>query len=89
MKTTQIRDLFKGNKAGIVVDKTGTGNRVYTTDLRKLVPEFSDTQFYPLTSINGYTPKGTGFNGILAIPKSVPEAKMKRILKLIDQSSRP
>lgn len=89
LKTTQIRDLFKGNKAGIVVDKTGTGNRVYTTDLRKLVPEFSDTQFYPLTSINGYTPKGTGFNGILAIPKSVPEPKMKRILKLIDQWTAP
>lgn len=89
LKTTQIRDLFKGNKAGIVVDKTGTGNRVYTTDLRKLVPGFKDTQFYPLTSINGYTPKGTGFNGILAIPKSVPEAKMKRILKLIDQWTSP
>ncbi|OXM85571.1 extracellular solute-binding protein [Paenibacillus rigui] len=89
LKTTQIRDLFKGNKAGIVVDKTGTGNRVYTTDLRKLVPDFKDTQFFPLTSLNGYTPKGTGFNGILAIPKSVPEAKMKRILQLVDQWTSP
>ncbi|GAA4868791.1 extracellular solute-binding protein [Paenibacillus vulneris] len=84
LKLTQVRDLYKGNRAGSVIDKTGTGNRVYATDLRKLVPTFKDTDFYPLTSINGFTPKGTGFNGILAIPKTVPEAKMKRILKLID-----
>ncbi|UUZ81893.1 extracellular solute-binding protein [Paenibacillus sp. P26] len=84
LKTTQVRDLFKGNRAGIVIDKTGTGNRVYTTDLRKIVPSFKDTEFYPLTSINGFVPKGSGFNGLLAIPKSVPEAKMKRILKLLD-----
>ncbi|ULL19918.1 extracellular solute-binding protein [Paenibacillus sp. H1-7] len=84
LKTTQVRDLFKGNRAGSVIDKTGTGNRVYATDLRKIVPSFKDTDFYPLTSINGFTPKGTGFNGLLAIPKTVPEAKMKRILKLVD-----
>jgi putative aldouronate transport system substrate-binding protein len=84
LKITQVRDLFKTNKAGIIVDKSGTASRVYTTDLKKVVPDFKDTEFYPLTSINGYTPKSAGFNGILAIPKSVPEAKMKRILKLIN-----
>lgn len=84
LKITQVRDLFKTNKAGIIVDKSGTASRVYTTDLKKVVPDFKDTEFYPLTSINGYTPKSTGFNGILAIPKSAPEAKMKRILKLIN-----
>lgn len=84
LKLTQARDLFKGNKAGIVVDKTGTVKSIYADELKKIVPTYTYSDFYPLTSINGYNPKGTGFNGVLAIPKSVPEEKMKRILKLVD-----
>lgn len=89
LKLTQARDLFKGNKAGIIVDKTGTMKSIYADELKKVVPSFKYTDFYPLTNINGYNPKGSGFNGILAIPKSVPEAKLKRILKLIDTWMKP
>ncbi|MEI7026534.1 extracellular solute-binding protein [Paenibacillus sp. y28] len=89
LKLTQVRDLFKNNKAGIIVDKTGTGSRVYMTDLKKIVPTAKESDFYPLVSINGYVPKASGFNGLLAIPKSVPEAKMKQILQLIDTWLKP
>ncbi|MBB3110201.1 putative aldouronate transport system substrate-binding protein [Paenibacillus phyllosphaerae] len=84
LKLSQARDLFKGNKAGIIVDKTGTMKLIYASDLKKVVPTFKFTDFYPLTKINGYSPKGIGFNGLLAIPKSVPEEKLKRILGLVD-----
>lgn len=84
LKLTQARDLFKSNKAGIVVDKTGTFRKIYSDDLKKVDPNYKYTDFYPLTNLNGYNPQGSGFNGILAIPKSVPEDKMKRILKLVD-----
>lgn len=84
LKTSQVRDYYKGNKAGGVIDKTGTGPNVYAPDLKKLVPAYQESDFYPLTTINGYVSKGTGYNGILAIPKSVPEEKMKRILQLVN-----
>ncbi|WP_284645915.1 extracellular solute-binding protein [Paenibacillus silviterrae] len=84
LKTTQVRDYYKGNKAGAVIDKTGTGPKVYAPDLKKIVPSYKQADFYPLATLNGFVPKGTGFNGILAIPKTVPEAKMKRILQLVD-----
>ncbi|MDR6880991.1 putative aldouronate transport system substrate-binding protein [Bacillus sp. 3255] len=84
LKITQIRDLYKGNRAGAVIDKTGTGPKIFAPDLKKIVPAYKEADFYPLASINGYVPKGTGFNGILAIPKSVPEEKLKSILKLVD-----
>ncbi|WP_159887147.1 extracellular solute-binding protein [Paenibacillus puerhi] len=84
LKTTQVRDYYKGNKAGAIIDKTGTGPKVFSPDLKKLVPTYKESDFYPLTSINGFVSQGTGFNGILAIPKTVPEAKLKGILKLVD-----
>ncbi|MFD1955154.1 extracellular solute-binding protein [Paenibacillus thailandensis] len=84
LKLNQARELFKRNQAGIIVDKTGTMRNIYADELKKVDPNFKYTDFYPLTNLNGYNPKGSGYNGILAIPKSVPEDKMKRILKLID-----
>jgi putative aldouronate transport system substrate-binding protein len=84
LKTTQIRDYYKGNRAGAVIDKTSTGPKVYSPDLKKLVPTYKEADFYPLPTLNGYVPKGTGYNGILAIPKTVPEAKLKQILQVID-----
>ncbi|WP_426445991.1 extracellular solute-binding protein [Paenibacillus sp. S-38] len=83
LKLTQTRDLFKGNKAGIIVDKTGT-LKLHADELKKVAPDFKYKDFYPLTTLNGYVPKGSGFNGMFAIPKSVPEAKVKAILKVID-----
>lgn len=83
LKLTQVSDLFKGNKAGIIMDKAGTMSDYYDK-MKALDPNFKQTDFYPVTSINGYNPKGPGFNGMMSIPKSVPEAKMKRILKMMD-----
>ncbi|WP_248924242.1 extracellular solute-binding protein [Paenibacillus hamazuiensis] len=83
LKTSQVKDLVKTNKAGVLVDKTGTVSE-YLNDLKKIAPNVKETDFYPATSINGYNPKGPGFAGVLAIPKTVKEDKMKRILKMID-----
>ncbi|TVY11004.1 extracellular solute-binding protein [Paenibacillus cremeus] len=83
MKTSQVKDIVKQGKAGTLVDKTGT-NADYLNDLKKIDPNVKETDFYPATNINGYNPKGPGFAGVLAIPKTVKEDKMKRILKMID-----
>ncbi|MDF2962480.1 MAG: extracellular solute-binding protein family 1, partial [Paenibacillus sp.] len=83
MKGTQVGDLFKAGKAGMIAEKAGTMQNYYP-EIKKVTPSFKDTDFFPLTSINNYNPKGPGFAGTLAIPKTVPEAKMKRILKLVD-----
>ncbi|MDF2926933.1 MAG: extracellular solute-binding protein family 1 [Paenibacillaceae bacterium] len=83
LKLSQANDLFKAGKSGALMEKSGTMNGYYDI-LKKLDANFKDIYFYPLTSLNGYNPKGPGFSGILAIPKSVSEEKMKQILKLID-----
>jgi len=84
LKLSQARDYYKGNRAGGVIDKTGTGPNVFAPELKKIVPSYKQSDFYPLVSMNGYVQKGTGFDGILAIPKTVPEEKLKGILKLVD-----
>lgn len=89
MVQSQARDLFKANKAGTIVDKSGTMRKIYADDLKKVDPDFKYTDFYPLVSMNGYVSKSDGYNGILAIPKSVPEDKMKRILQLINDWMNP
>jgi len=83
MKISQAKDQFKAGQAGMRIDKAGTMND-FVPAIQKIQPSMKPTDFYPLTSINGYNPKGPGFAGILAIPKKVPEDKMKRILKLVD-----
>lgn len=84
MKPSQVKDLVKANKSGVFVDKSGTIVNDYLNDLKKIVPTAKELDFIPATNINGYNPKGPGFAGVLAIPKSVKEDKMKRILKLVD-----
>ncbi|UJF34897.1 type 2 periplasmic-binding domain-containing protein [Paenibacillus hexagrammi] len=84
LKTSQVKDLVKTGKAGGFVDKTGTVVSDYLNDLKKIDSKVKETDFYPATNINGYNPKGPGFSGVLAIPKTVKEDKMKRILKLVD-----
>lgn len=84
MKPTQMKDLVKANKSGVYVDKAGSIVNDYLNDLKKIVPTAKELDFIPATNINGYNPKGPGFAGVLAIPKSVKEDKMKRILKLVD-----
>lgn len=84
LKTSQVKDIVKTDKAGGLVDKTGTVVSDYLNDLKKINPNVKETDFYPATNINGYNPKGPGFSGVLAIPKTVKEDKMKRILKMVD-----
>jgi putative aldouronate transport system substrate-binding protein len=84
LKPTQVKDLVKAGKAGAFVDKTGTVVTDYLTELKKIDTKVKETDFVPAININGYNPKGPGFAGVLAIPKSVKEDKMKRILKMVD-----
>jgi putative aldouronate transport system substrate-binding protein len=83
LKLTQVSDQFKAGRAGIVADKAGTMVDYYDK-MKVVLPNFKQQDFYPITSINNYNPKGPGFSGMMSIPKSVPEAKMKRILKMMD-----
>lgn len=84
LKPSQVKDVVKAGKAGGLVDKTGTVVSDYLNDLKKIDTKVKETDFYPATNVNGYNPKGPGFSGVLAIPKTVKEDKMKRILKLVD-----
>jgi putative aldouronate transport system substrate-binding protein len=88
LKGTQVRDLFDASKAGVSIEKAGT-MRDHYDKIIKIDPNFKETDFYPVTNINGFNPKGPGFAGSLAISKKVPEAKMKRILKMIDTWMKP
>ncbi|MDQ1910218.1 extracellular solute-binding protein [Paenibacillus sp. GD4] len=88
LKGTQIRDMFDGGKAGIIIEKAGT-MKDHFDKLKNVDPSFKEGDFYPVTNINGYNPKGPGFAGALAISKKVPEAKMKRILKVLDTWMKP
>jgi putative aldouronate transport system substrate-binding protein len=84
LKTSQVKDIVKAGKAGSMVDKSGTVVSDYLNDLKKINPQVKETDFLPAINVNGYNPKGPGFSGVLAIPKTVSEEKMKRILKLVD-----
>lgn len=86
LKLTQVKDMFKAGKAGIINEKSGAMQEYYDS-LVQLNPDFEFTNLLPLTDINGYNPKGPGFAGLNAIPKSVPEEKMKQILAVLDKWS--
>jgi len=80
LKNTQAKDLLKGNRAGGFQD-TAEAAWEPTEELRKTDPK---ADFIPLVSLNGYSNKDSGFFGMYAIPKSVPEAKVKQLLKFMD-----
>ncbi|WP_245830932.1 extracellular solute-binding protein [Sediminibacillus massiliensis] len=84
LQVSQVKEMFIAGKAGITVEKSG-GMQEYYDQMVQMDPEFEFESLLPLTSINGYNPKGTGFAGANAIPKSVPEEKMKEILSMIDK----
>ncbi|HZG86645.1 extracellular solute-binding protein [Paenibacillus sp.] len=84
MKVSQSKDMFKAGQAGMIEEKTGTMQEYY--DIFKAAdPNFDFLNLYPLTNVEGFNTKGPGFSGMNAIPKSVPEEKMKKILAMIDQ----
>ncbi|MFC5451460.1 extracellular solute-binding protein [Paenibacillus aestuarii] len=80
LKNTQAKDLLKANRGGGFQD-TAEAAWEPTEELRKTNPK---ADFIPLVSLNGYSNKDSGFFGMYAIPKSVPEAKVKQLLKFMD-----
>jgi len=80
LKNTQAKDLLKANRGGGFQD-TAEAAWEPTEELRKTNPK---ADFVPLVSLNGYSNKDSGFFGMYAIPKSVPEAKVKQLLKFMD-----
>ncbi|SFL99272.1 putative aldouronate transport system substrate-binding protein [Paenibacillus sp. 1_12] len=80
MKNTQAKDLLKANRGGAFQDSVEAAWEP-TEELRKTNPK---ADFLPLVSLNGYSNKDSGFFGMFSIPKSVPEAKVKQLLKLMD-----
>lgn len=86
MKVSQVKDMYKAGKAGIIVEKTGALQETYDA-LKQIDPNFDFKNLYPLTNVNGYNPKGPGFSGLIAIPKSVKEEKLKKILAMVDRWS--
>lgn len=81
LKSAQASAMMKSNKGGMYY---GPPEAAWpdVEDLRKLGVKEADT--LPLVSLNGVTFRDAGFAGMFAIPKSVPEAKLKKILKFMD-----
>jgi len=84
LQVSQVKEMFQGSKAGMMSEKSGAFQENYDA-LSKIVPDFDFLNLYPLTHINNYNPKGPGFSGMNAIPKSVPEEKVKKILAMMDR----
>ncbi|ALS26608.1 ABC transporter substrate-binding protein [Paenibacillus sp. 32O-W] len=80
LKNTQAKDLLKAGRAGGFQDTVEAAWEP-TQELRKTNPE---ADFLPLVSLNGYVNRDSGYFGIYAIPKSVPEEKMKKLLAFLD-----
>ncbi|NOU98134.1 extracellular solute-binding protein [Paenibacillus sp. LMG 31456] len=80
LKATQAKDMMKASKSGMGSD-TPEAAWEPTQELRKTNPK---ADVLPLASINGFTNKDTGFNGMYVINKKVPEAKLKKIMEMLD-----
>ncbi|MEK8131228.1 extracellular solute-binding protein [Paenibacillus filicis] len=80
MKNTQAKDLLKAGRGGLFQD-TAEAAWEPTEELRKTNPK---ADFLPLVSLNGYSNKDGGFFGMYAIPKTVNEAKVKKLLAFMD-----
>jgi putative aldouronate transport system substrate-binding protein len=84
LKNSQVRENITTGKAGIFADAMNP-SWLLTGQMRKTNPK---ADVMPLTFLEGlegkYTPKDTGVYGMYVIPKSVPEAKVKKILEFMD-----
>ena len=84
MKSDQVIELFQNGRLGTNSETIEALWR-WQYDQWKRDPK---VDWLPLTSLSAshgpYVPQYTGFIGVLAIPKKVPEAKMKKILSVID-----
>ncbi|WP_171628295.1 extracellular solute-binding protein [Paenibacillus plantarum] len=84
MKTTDYENMAKAGKVGVQSDTT-EGVFRSTEGAQKLDPK---ADFVAMTYLEGpqgkMVPTGIGFTGLYVIPKTVSEAKMKKILALLD-----
>ncbi|MCL6456937.1 MAG: extracellular solute-binding protein [Gorillibacterium sp.] len=80
MKNTQAKDLLKANRGGLFQDTVEAAWEP-TEELLKTIPQ---ADFLPLVSLNGYVNKDGGFYGMYAIPKTVSEDKVKKLLSFMD-----
>ncbi|MFE5317668.1 extracellular solute-binding protein [Paenibacillus sp. NPDC056579] len=89
LKETQYWELATSGRAGVTAETPEALFR-YTMDQWKKDPKVEWTPLVSLAPKAGgkqYVSQGSGMNGVLAIPKSVPEAKMKAILSFINYGS--
>lgn len=89
LRDTQFWELATSGRAGMTGETPEALFR-WTMDQWKANPEVDWTPMPYLKAHPDsprYAPKSTGYNGVLAIPKSVPEEKMKAILAFIDYGS--
>ncbi|MDF2939226.1 MAG: extracellular solute-binding protein family 1, partial [Paenibacillaceae bacterium] len=86
IKNSQVRDAFMANKAGIMSGAVNVGWLTLST-LLKVVPSADVIAVDYLQGPQGpVVSKTTGLFGMFAIPKSVPEAKMKRVLGFLEKT---
>lgn len=84
MKTTDFENMAKTGKVGVQMDTTEGVFRA-TEGAQKLDPKADFVAMTYLESAAGkMVSTGSGFAGLYVIPKKVPEAKMKKILALMD-----
>ncbi|WP_066195791.1 extracellular solute-binding protein [Gracilibacillus timonensis] len=83
LTNTQKEDMFSGGDAGVMI-QTASSAKYFYDIISENDSNYELTDFQPVMNINGYNPKGTGYNGGNAIPKTVPEEKMKEILGMLD-----
>jgi putative aldouronate transport system substrate-binding protein len=89
LKETQYWELATSGRAGVTVETPEALFR-YTMDQWKKDPKVAWTPMVfisPKAGGKAYVSQSTGMNGVLAIPKTVPEEKMKAILKFINYGS--
>ncbi|WP_020619411.1 extracellular solute-binding protein [Paenibacillus daejeonensis] len=83
LKVSQVRELFQSGRAGLIAEKSGA-YETYIQPMKQIWPEMEMTDLVPITQINDHNPAGPGFSGINAIPRSVPEEKVRQILAVYD-----
>ncbi|MFE5318145.1 extracellular solute-binding protein [Paenibacillus sp. NPDC056579] len=80
LKPSQILDMLKAGKAGVATQAIDQVWNI-TAELRKQKP---DAYMEPIVSLNGVSETEIGSFGMFLIPKTVPEAKLKKIMEFMD-----
>lgn len=85
LKNSQGREAVMAGKAGVAFEAVSAA-WVLTEGIRKNDPKGDMLPLVSLSNPSGakYNGKGTGYSGVFVIPKTVPEAKLKKLLAFID-----